>query len=112
MEQPNASRLAGNVAISTGYGGINEYIGQNAHLLPYTMQPVRGMDHSRWYGDDQNWAQPDVEELRAVMRTTYENRKANTEFRRGASKFIKENFNFEIVGNQMLARLKEIEAKL
>lgn len=107
--------LAGRPIISTGYGGVNEYLKNNYHglVLPYEMVPVRGMRHSdRWYDSKQNWAEVDHAALRKAMRWCFEERlKARKVAERG-QKLVVRDFNLETVGKAMAARLQEIEAGL
>ena len=107
--------LAGRPMISTGWSGCHEYFtdGDNAILLPYEMIKLRGMSHSdRWYSADQNWADVDSKALRAALRYAYAHPDAMVEKAHRARDFVVERFNFERVGGEMLARLKQIEKGL
>lgn len=107
--------LAGKPVVSTNYGGAHEYFkdGETAKLLPFKMKPLRGMEHSsRWYSSEQNWADVDHEALVKAFRWAYENpKKAKAMGKKGQS-YVKENFNFEHVGELMSNRLTEIEKGL
>lgn len=107
--------VAGRPMIATGYAGCHEYFQNNntALLLDYTMQPLRGMDHSsQWYSSDQNWAEVDHKQLRAALRWAYENPANMAEMGGRARDFVAERFSFEAVGKLMADRLAEIEATL
>lgn len=107
--------LAGHMVISTGYGGVHEYLhdGEDAVLLPYKLQPLRGMDHSaHFYTNDQRWAEVDTEALQTAMRNAYGNRSETAEIGRAGQKLATTQFSLPAVGKLMADRLKEIEASL
>lgn len=107
--------VAGNPMISTGYGGCHEYFidGDDAHLVNYKMEPVRGMSHSQdWYNSSQNWAEVDPAGLRQAMRDCYERPTNAREMGARAQETAKSIFSFEAVGHTLRARLGEIEATL
>lgn len=105
--------LAGHPIISTGYGGVHEYLkhGINSILLPYKMIPLKGMNHSeRFYGNDQLWADVDETALRGALRYAYENQDLMATKGQVGQELVSGNFNLEQVGRLMADRLKEIEA--
>lgn len=107
--------LAGKPIISTGYGGVHEYLhdGEDALLLKYKMVPLKGMSHSaHFYTNDQKWADVDMMELRAAMRYAFANRSEMAVKAARGQELVMQQFNLERVGNLMAERLKEIEAKL
>lgn len=107
--------LAGNPVITTGYGGVHEYLTDqaNAFVLPYEMQPLKGMYHSsRWYEPDQNWADPSEKALRDAMRFCYSQPKAAQVIGNAGKANAVIRFNFEAVGDAMKQRLKEIQDTL
>ncbi len=108
--------LAGKPVISTGYGGVHEYLSpdSDAILLPYEMEAVRGMNHSSfWYTADQNWAKVDHQALREALRWAYKHRNTKAPLMgRTGRETATELFNFDVVGKAMADRLAEIEAKL
>jgi len=98
--------LADKPVITTGYGGVGEYIQDS---IPFQMVPLRGMAHSsRWYTREQNWAEPDIDALKAKMRTAYNGKLVG----KGNAGSVKKMFNYETVGKAMARRLKVIEGKL
>lgn len=115
---PQAEALAaGRPIISTGYGGIHEYLTDDvAWILPYTMVPVRGMNHSaQWYDPSQKWADVDIMALRRAMREAYEAGQDKGEPKtrikrmgRQARNFVNLNFALKKVGHQMARRLEAI----
>lgn len=106
--------LAGNMPITTGYGGISEYLDNEvAEVLDYKMVPLKGMAHAGiLYDGNQNWADVKIEDLRKAMRWAYENQKEAKAKGEKAGEFVKDKFNFEVVGKMMADRLKEIEEAL
>lgn len=107
--------LAGRAVISTGYGGSHEYFtdGKNAKLLPYEMVKLRGMSHSsNWYDSKQNWADVDQAALKKAMRWAYAKPDQRVKMAEAGRDFVLDRFNLLRVGNEMAARLKEIERGL
>lgn len=107
--------LAGNLVITTGYGGVNEYFtdGGNALVIPYDMKPVKGMYHStKWYDSEQNWADPKPEAIRSRLRFAYDMREQSQAIAKAGHEYVKSCFSLERVGALMVDRLKEIEREL
>ncbi len=106
--------LAGNLVISTGYGGVHEYLDKSsAILLPYEMVPLTGMQHSsNWYTGEQKWADVDKKVLREAMRWALDNPSSADLIAKGGTALVREEFNFEHVGKLMATRLAEIEEGL
>jgi len=107
--------LAGKPIISTGYGGVHEYLanGENAAIIDYKMVPVNGMSHStRFYTPDQKWADPNIENLRSKMRYMFANRDGAYEIGVMGQAFVQQTFNLKVVGEIMAERLREIESTL
>lgn len=106
--------LAGNLVISTGYGGIHEYFDDDqAKILPYEMIRLRGMSHStNWYDGTQNWADVDSKALRQAMRWAYDNPKDRASMASKGQEFVVNRFNLERVGQEMAERLELIERGL
>lgn len=105
----------GHPMIATGYAGCHEYFtdGDNARLIPYTMVPLKGMQHSSiWYSADQNWADVDVLELRKALRWAYEHQDEAAAMGARAHEAVSGMFSFKQVGRLMRERLEVIEASL
>lgn len=101
--------LAHKPVISTSYGGVHEYLDEATYLpVGFSMGPVRGMEQSRWYGENQNWAEPDGDSLRAAMRWCYENQDKADLIGRAGKKLVKSQFGYRTVGAAMAARLDKI----
>lgn len=104
--------LAGKPVITTGYGGVNEYFtdGLNAKVLPFKMVPLFGMEHSsKWYTNEQQWADVDKSELQKAMREAFTNQGDYKAMADKGKKFVEKSFNLKVVGELMAHRLKEIE---
>lgn len=108
--------LAGHMIISTGWGGMHEYVedGKNAVLIPYKMQPLKGMDHSaHFYSSDQRWADIDIKDLATAMSETYQAPAAKiAKIAKAGQQLVLDQFNLQRVGKLMADRLAEIEATL
>lgn len=107
--------LAGHMVISTGFGGVHEYLtdGKDAILLPYKMQPLKGMAHSaHFYSSDQRWAEIDPADMQNAMRKSFDNRAETAKIAAAGQARVLDQFSLQRVGNLMAARLQEIEAGL
>jgi glycosyltransferase involved in cell wall biosynthesis len=102
--------LMGKPAITTGLGGIHEYLvhQKDAYLLKYELIPVRTDRNPQWYCEDQHWAEIDVDELRAAMRWAYDNQKDAKAMGERGTETIKAKFDLPFVGKLMKARLEQI----
>lgn len=106
--------LMGKPIISTGCGGIHEYIenGVNGFTPNFEMIPIRNNTrNNQWYREDQNWAQVDVSTLRAYLRLMCENKEKSEEIGKAGRKLVQDRFDVHVVGQLMLERLNKIEAK-
>lgn len=106
--------LAGNPVITTGYGGVSEYLtDKTAYKLDYKLIPLKGMNHSGLlYDNDQNWADVSIQDIRRAMREAYEARLAENPRAEAGKKFVEQEFNLKTVGKLMADRLREVEASL
>ncbi len=102
--------IMGRPVISTNLGGMHEWMDDtNMKLLKkYKMRSLFNMDWVPWYTKDQNWAEPNITELRKAMRWAYEHRDEAKEMGNKAQKRVKEVFSYKTVGNLMKKRLEEI----
>jgi glycosyltransferase involved in cell wall biosynthesis len=101
-----------NPSISTGYGGVNEYVTDwmNGLLIPYSMEPVTGMEHAtRYYCADQNWASVTETDLRERLRYAWENQDVMTKIGESGRTLVRDRFNYTTVGEMMKNRLETIE---
>jgi glycosyltransferase involved in cell wall biosynthesis len=106
--------LMGNPIISTGAGGIHEYLThmQDAYLLPYKMAPVNNNRNTNWYTPDQQWADVSIPDLRKAMRWVFENQKQAKAMGDCGKLVVKNKFNLKTVGGLMNQRLLEIRKSL
>lgn len=103
--------LAGNPAITTGYGGISEWLAKQdaAMILDYTMVPLQGMAHSsRWYTPDQKWADPAEDDIRDNMRLAFSRSPQVDDIRARGQKLVQDDFSLSVVGAEMAGRLERI----
>lgn len=95
--------------ISTNCGGVHEYLSQNeAYLVDWTPTKVDNSRNRQWYTEDQNWAQINIDSLRACMRDCFMHQEKARGVGIASSKLVRENFNFHKVGELMRNRLLEI----
>jgi glycosyltransferase involved in cell wall biosynthesis len=67
--------LARKQIIATKFGGVVEYLDDESfYPIPFSMTPVTGMEWNGAYNSDQKWAQPDILELKKIMRDAYDNK--------------------------------------
>jgi glycosyltransferase involved in cell wall biosynthesis len=102
--------LAGKPVIATGKGGNMEYMNhENSYPVPAMWDYVYGMStFNQWYQGDQQWARPNLVEASKIMRHVFENREEASQKGKLLSEYIKAEFSWDKVANQMLNRLKEI----
>jgi glycosyltransferase involved in cell wall biosynthesis len=63
--------------ITNLFGEQSSYFEEsNSFVYNHTMRPVKNMG-SPWYTIKQNWAQPDIQDLKSKMRFVYENRSSD-----------------------------------
>lgn len=107
--------LAGKAIISTGYGGVHEYLEdkKTAMLPSFKMVQLTGMSHSQyWYTPDQQWAEINMDDLQAAMRWAYNNQDDAKKMGKKAQAFAKKAFSFDAVGKMMVDRLNKIKEGL
>lgn len=73
MSTANAG-AAGNPVITTGFGGVMEYLTPaNSFLVSYVETPVSGMPFSPWYLGTMNWAEASPSHGASLAKYVYEN---------------------------------------
>ena len=103
----------GNPIISTNFGGIHEMLtDKEAWLIDYDLTQVFNMMHIPWYNSRHLWASADPEHLKESMLEAYSNRELTAKKGRSARAFVKRELNMEVVGKDILERLKLIDSKL
>lgn len=64
----------GNPIITTGWSGNMEFTKPEfAYLARYQLTPVAGLPWTPWYYGDMYWAEPNLEDVRKLMRQVYNN---------------------------------------
>jgi glycosyltransferase involved in cell wall biosynthesis len=102
--------LTGNPIISTGCGGIHEYLTdkKDAYLLPYTLVNLKENTRNKnWYTMDQKWAEVQIDDIRKAMRHVFENKEEREAIGKTGQETVKREFSIEAVGIKMRDRLKE-----
>lgn len=105
--------LMGKPAITTARGGIHEYLNNELYYpVKSTYVPVVQQPWIPWYSGEQNWAQIDKEEFKKQLKFVYANK--NTAQVKGykAKDFIKDNFSYHKIGEEMKKRLEKIQKAL
>lgn len=70
--------MFGKQIIATKFGGVVEFLSDECfYPIPFEMAAVTGMEWNGAYEATQKWAQPDVLELKKLMRDAYMNYKQN-----------------------------------
>lgn len=101
--------LLGKPAISTARGGIHEYLKSDMYYpIKSTYVPVVQQQGIPFYYPDQNWAMPDKGELEEQMKFVFANRDLALIKGAKAKAFVKEQFSYRTVGEQMRERLEKI----
>lgn len=105
--------LVGNPIISTGCGGIHEYLDEtSAMLLPYQMVPVQNTRNQQWYTPDQKWCEPDMVKAREYMRWAFEHREEAKAMGEVGRQVVVNKFSLKAVGMVMRTRLEEISKEM
>lgn len=106
--------LMGKPIISTGCGGIHEYISKKEGvILPYKLVSITGeVRNPQWYRGDQKWADVSVKDLRKAMRSMYENKKKGVTMGKNARDLVLKSFSTKAVGKIMKHRLEAIHDSL
>lgn len=99
--------------ISTGLGGIHEYVSKDqGMMIDYSLVPIEGdVRNPQWYTYQMQWGEVSILELRKAMRYMYENQKKGEEMGKNARKLVLNRFSPKAVGKIMLERLKDIQKK-
>ena len=110
---PEAEAAAtGNPVITTGYGGVNQFLDKNnSYLLKYSLVPVM-RQRMLWYTFDQLWAQADICDAASTMYYVYKNQNAAKKKGMLARTNMKDNFNYEVIGKLYVDTLEKIVRNL
>lgn len=97
----------GKPVISTNYSGHLEFMNkENSYLVDYSMTPVTNMPWNIYTGR-QNWAEPDVGDLKKAMREVYENRDAAKQKGLLGKETVKD-YSWKLIGEKMVKKVNEI----
>jgi len=106
---PFTAGASGNPVITTGYGGVSEYVDKhNSYLIDYSLTPVFGMPWSPWYRGDQLWAESDVLHGASLMREVYKNQEDARERGHLLKKNISENFTWNNISERIIEEIRGI----
>jgi len=102
--------VMGKPVIATQLGGIHDFLTKETYF-PLKWKPINvfNMDWAPWYRKDQKWAEPDMGELRRLMRFVYENQGEAFQTAKRGQEFVKRNFSYEAVGRMLKDRLIDIQ---
>jgi glycosyltransferase involved in cell wall biosynthesis len=94
---------AGNPVVSTGFGGVTEYLNkENSYLVDYILTPVAGMPWSPWYLMEQSWAEADIIHGAELMRKVYDNREEASNRGKKLKEYLQTGFNYSAIGNKIV----------
>jgi len=97
-----------NPVITHKFGEQSSYIDDATGLVyNHTLRPVTKMGRRSWYMMDQNWAAPDLFDLKEKMRYAFEHRKESTKKAKALKKFLLKNCTYEKVAESIVESLEE-----
>jgi glycosyltransferase involved in cell wall biosynthesis len=89
---------AGNPVVITGYGGQRDFLSaEYACLVDYRLVPVSDPRNRDSYAPDQHWAEPDIAQASALMRSLYENPEEAKERGRQLRAFARLHFSRDAI---------------
>ncbi|HBV97874.1 MAG TPA: glycosyl transferase family 2 protein [Desulfotomaculum sp.] len=95
--------------IATGWGGQTDFLNdQNSYPVSYQLEPVPYQRHCPYYRQDQNWARPDMDDLRKKMRAALEDRPTAREKGRQLQELVTSRYTWEAAAGDVL----EVVSKL
>ena len=104
--------VLGNPVITTGFGGVLEYLdNSNSLLVDYTLTPVSGMPNIPWYTGDQLWAQANVYNAAELMREIYENEDLLSKIVCNCKKTVKPMLSYEAIAERYTKVLDDIVSR-
>lgn len=96
--------LLGKPVVATGYSGSNDFIREDtACVVDFRLIPVEEGAYPFW--QNQMWADADVEHAAAQMRKLFYDDSFRREIARSGQAFIRDNFNYGVVGARYKDRL-------
>lgn len=101
--------LMGNPVISTDTTGFADYFSKDIYYpVPATKVRAKVAPHIPWYTGDMHWLNINQDKLAEAMLEVYNNLGEARAKGTQAQQFVKDNFNFWVVGDNMKKRLEEI----
>lgn len=101
----------GKTVIGTNFSGNTEFLtSESGFPISCTLRPVEG--HEYHWSTGQVWAEPDVGEAAAIMRSLIENPEIARRRARTGQAFVKQKYGPSAVGQAMRRRIEEIETQL
>lgn len=105
--------LMGNPIISIDQTGFTDYLTEEMYLpCSATIDQVQEQSSIPWYKADQNWLEISAPDLVKQMLKVYTNRKETKAVGLRAQEYIKDQFNYWVIGKKLHDRLEEIEKGL
>lgn len=105
--------LMGKPMISIDTTGIADYLPKDLYYPCHTTQSqVTESPQIPWYTKEQKWLDIDTKELANNMKNVYEDPALAKNIGRRAQEYVRENFNYTLVGEQMKKRLDTIHTFL
>ena len=105
--------VCGKPVITPSYGGQTEFLKEdNSYLIDYQMSPVSGMPWSPYYKGDQWWCEPNLKQAVETLRHVYANRQEAQAKGLRAREYIVNHFTPDLVGDLILKRFQEIDARI
>lgn len=104
---PAEAMYFGRPVVATAYSGNVDYMTpETAHLVPYTLVPVREGQYP--YGAGQVWAEPDVDAAAARMIELVDDPARGREMGARASAHVRTHFSLRAAGLRYASRLEQI----
>jgi glycosyltransferase involved in cell wall biosynthesis len=104
------SMLLGKPVIATNYSGSREFAREGtACVVDYKLVPVGVGSYP--YSQGQEWAEADIEHAAYLMRKLMQDDSFRNHIARAGQRFVKENFNVEVIGQRYAARFSEIKQR-
>jgi len=99
--------LAKKPIIATEYGGNTDFM-NSTNSYPVKYKLIKLEKDFGPYEKGNVWAEPDIEHASSLMKSVFENQKMAEEKGIEASNYIKNKMNYNVMGNEILKRVKNI----
>lgn len=99
----------GKPCITTAWGGPTDFIDEsNGYLLPFTLNPIFNMSHIPEYEEGQMWAAISKTDLRAKLRTAYQDQNGVLHKGIEARKTIEQRYSTDVISLILQKHLRRI----